>query len=205
MFWCTSARRKESSLNILFQNRINVYIAQTSAGTSVQNIVHWSQVWANPQKIKQVLTSSWVERSWDNQLGSIANFLETYATCGLQLKPQFRTLFFIAPSFASRIEMPYVILVLLKPTMECSIWVKICRLEAYIFVIVHPVLLINYVHSSVGSLPWEISFVSNVVSRNGQDLGCHIHCHVLIVKCSFFSWFQGCQCLDSNRTIKKNI
>uniref|UniRef100_A0A8C3MET9 Lipase n=1 Tax=Geospiza parvula TaxID=87175 RepID=A0A8C3MET9_GEOPR len=33
----------ECSPNILFQNRINVYIAQTSAGTSVQNIIHWSQ------------------------------------------------------------------------------------------------------------------------------------------------------------------
>uniref|UniRef100_A0A8B9IRD9 AB hydrolase-1 domain-containing protein n=1 Tax=Amazona collaria TaxID=241587 RepID=A0A8B9IRD9_9PSIT len=34
---------REYSLNIFFQNRINVYIAQTTAGTSVQNIIHWSQ------------------------------------------------------------------------------------------------------------------------------------------------------------------
>uniref|UniRef100_A0A8C5TDC9 AB hydrolase-1 domain-containing protein n=1 Tax=Malurus cyaneus samueli TaxID=2593467 RepID=A0A8C5TDC9_9PASS len=39
---CSTGRR-ECSLNIFFQNRINVYIAQTSAGTSVQNIIHWSQ------------------------------------------------------------------------------------------------------------------------------------------------------------------
>uniref|UniRef100_A0A8C3MES9 Partial AB-hydrolase lipase domain-containing protein n=1 Tax=Geospiza parvula TaxID=87175 RepID=A0A8C3MES9_GEOPR len=38
-----STGRRECSPNILFQNRINVYIAQTSAGTSVQNIIHWSQ------------------------------------------------------------------------------------------------------------------------------------------------------------------
>uniref|UniRef100_A0A672TRN0 Lipase n=1 Tax=Strigops habroptila TaxID=2489341 RepID=A0A672TRN0_STRHB len=31
-------------------NRINVYIAQTTAGTSVQNVVHWSQVLANSWK-----------------------------------------------------------------------------------------------------------------------------------------------------------
>ncbi|KFP42366.1 Lipase member M, partial [Chlamydotis macqueenii] len=31
------------SLNIFFQNQIDVYIAQIPAGTSVQNVVHWSQ------------------------------------------------------------------------------------------------------------------------------------------------------------------
>uniref|UniRef100_A0A672TTD6 Lipase member M-like n=1 Tax=Strigops habroptila TaxID=2489341 RepID=A0A672TTD6_STRHB len=45
-----STRGREYSLNIFFQNRINVYIAQTTAGTSVQNVVHWSQVLANSWK-----------------------------------------------------------------------------------------------------------------------------------------------------------
>uniref|UniRef100_A0A8B9C538 Lipase n=1 Tax=Anser brachyrhynchus TaxID=132585 RepID=A0A8B9C538_9AVES len=40
---CNCSVRREHSLFIFFQNRINVYIAQTPAGTSVQNIVHWSQ------------------------------------------------------------------------------------------------------------------------------------------------------------------
>uniref|UniRef100_A0A8B9P471 AB hydrolase-1 domain-containing protein n=1 Tax=Apteryx owenii TaxID=8824 RepID=A0A8B9P471_APTOW len=35
---------REHSLNIVFQNQINTYTAQTPAGTSVQNIIHWSQV-----------------------------------------------------------------------------------------------------------------------------------------------------------------
>uniref|UniRef100_A0A8C8BD09 Partial AB-hydrolase lipase domain-containing protein n=1 Tax=Otus sunia TaxID=257818 RepID=A0A8C8BD09_9STRI len=43
---------REYLLNIFFQNRINVYIAQTPAGTSVQNIVHWSQVLANYWKFQ---------------------------------------------------------------------------------------------------------------------------------------------------------
>uniref|UniRef100_A0A672TSA8 Lipase member M-like n=1 Tax=Strigops habroptila TaxID=2489341 RepID=A0A672TSA8_STRHB len=46
----STKRGREYSLNIFFQNRINVYIAQTTAGTSVQNVVHWSQVLANSWK-----------------------------------------------------------------------------------------------------------------------------------------------------------
>lgn len=32
------------SLNVFFQSRINVYVARVPAGTSVQNVIHWSQV-----------------------------------------------------------------------------------------------------------------------------------------------------------------
>ena len=90
---------------------------------------------------------------------AIANFLETHGTCGLQLKSQFKTLFFIDPSFASRIEIPYVTQVHLKPTMKHCSCVKTCMLEAvcadvYItLLIVYPVAFINDAHSSVQSLP----------------------------------------------------
>lgn len=48
--------------------------------------------------------------------------------------------------------------------------------------IVYPVPFINYVHNSLGSLPYEISHVSNVVSRSGQDLGCQMNCHILLLQ-----------------------
>lgn len=41
---------------------------------------------------------------------AITNFLETHATCGLQSKSQFKPLFLIDPSFASRKEISYVII-----------------------------------------------------------------------------------------------
>jgi len=59
---------------------------------------------------------------------AIANFLETHATCGLQLKSQFKSLFFIDLAFFGRIEIPYVIQVHLKSTT--SICVKTHTLEA---------------------------------------------------------------------------
>uniref|UniRef100_A0A674KD04 Lipase n=1 Tax=Terrapene triunguis TaxID=2587831 RepID=A0A674KD04_9SAUR len=31
------------SLNVFFQSRVNVYVARAPAGTSVQNVIHWSQ------------------------------------------------------------------------------------------------------------------------------------------------------------------
>ncbi|XP_010119598.1 PREDICTED: lipase member M-like [Chlamydotis macqueenii] len=43
IFYLSMKGGRKYSLNIFFQNQIDVYIAQIPAGTSVQNVVHWSQ------------------------------------------------------------------------------------------------------------------------------------------------------------------